>query len=387
MQEGRALAFYQKGALVGHDRQHDGLDRLIRSSLAGGGAGDAGACPEADTVAAYGEDRLGTEERRSLEVHLASCARCQDVLALIARDAPRPAEIAGPQPSPSTHRPWFSSLRWAVPVAAAAVAVTVYVAVRPQLSGPPDVAQAPPVATMASRLDAPKGGQPSPDLAEPVERSRRAEPLPGARAPESRLEAAPVAPPPATLEAGPPPLREPSAAEKAPDAPVVLASGVPVASTAPPSPPPTVADAVAMRPAAGVEVLGRSQPALANAAPAAAALSPGAAMTGTSPFERSFADADVVVLARAYGPAADGTPFEVVEVFKRPNDLPPAGRIVLSAATGTVRPGEQYVLFLRRREPADAVLEPVAERGVVRVGDKSGPLLAFLRQQAGMTRR
>jgi hypothetical protein len=73
--------------------------------------------PEA--LAAWAEGRLSTGEANQVEAHLADCASCQEMLAVFVRTEPPPSESA------------FSWInwRWAVPVAAAATAAAIWVAI------------------------------------------------------------------------------------------------------------------------------------------------------------------------------------------------------------------------------------------------------------------
>lgn len=60
------------------DRQ---LEQALRRQLGHGGAGDA--CPDAETLAAYHERTLPLDELVKLKDHVASCARCQEILATV----------------------------------------------------------------------------------------------------------------------------------------------------------------------------------------------------------------------------------------------------------------------------------------------------------------
>ena len=78
-------------------------------------------CVDAETLAAWTAGTLSSREADAVEAHLADCASCQAVLAVFARTEPPPAV------SESLWRRWH--LRWAVPIAAAATAVAIWVAV------------------------------------------------------------------------------------------------------------------------------------------------------------------------------------------------------------------------------------------------------------------
>jgi hypothetical protein len=99
------------------------IDRLLRQSLRPGQGGPvAGACLEPDTLAAWIEGSLRGEELAAAESHSAGCERCQAMLAAMVQLEPATAP-----------RQWWQTLtaRWLVPVAAAATAAALWVAVAP----------------------------------------------------------------------------------------------------------------------------------------------------------------------------------------------------------------------------------------------------------------
>jgi hypothetical protein len=89
------------------------------------------------------EGSLSREARGTAERHAAGCARCQAMLAAMARTAPEPAA-----------RPWWRivTLKWMVPVAAAATALVVWVAV--------DRDRAAPIESVATETAAPMPAAP-----------------------------------------------------------------------------------------------------------------------------------------------------------------------------------------------------------------------------------
>jgi hypothetical protein len=77
----------------------------------------AGACPEAEILAACFERALPEDELRAWEAHASVCARCQEQLAALARaQAAQPAEAPLARPA----RAWGFNWRWLVPAAATA---------------------------------------------------------------------------------------------------------------------------------------------------------------------------------------------------------------------------------------------------------------------------
>jgi hypothetical protein len=139
-------------------------DPLLREALAGR-APDEGSpeCLDAERLAAWFEGTLAAGARRVAEAHVADCARCQMLLAAMARTAP-----------PDAPRPWWrtSALKWMVPLTAAAASVVVWVNLfdrtvrreaapahaaqespRQSASATPAVPPVPPPATQEDRVD------------------------------------------------------------------------------------------------------------------------------------------------------------------------------------------------------------------------------------------
>ncbi len=77
-------------------------------------------CVDAESLAAWMEGGLSDDARAAVEKHAAGCARCQALLASMARTAPD-VEV----------RPWWRSVtaKWLVPVAAIATALVVWISV------------------------------------------------------------------------------------------------------------------------------------------------------------------------------------------------------------------------------------------------------------------
>lgn len=214
------------------------IERVLRSRRHPEGrhdseAGAAAGCPGPDDVAAYAEGGLDADERARFEAHAASCERCLVVLgALVLALEPAAAEaaagsaVAGARVGSEGPAAWWRNwrVRWVVPVAAAATAVAIYVAVDrdtailPVPSSPSEVS-APSLDATAEYRVPPAATEPLAEV--PRERSQRELPTgspPPAAAPRSKapLEVAakreaefagaapPAAPasPPLSLEAG-----------------------------------------------------------------------------------------------------------------------------------------------------------------------------------------
>lgn len=150
----------------------DVIDRWLRRAASASGPGPNAACLDAEVMAAWADGGLSDSAVQAVRAHVADCARCQVLAAVMtklepaaaAADDRRPVRAADRQ---SRNRPW---LNWLVPVAAVAGAVAIWVFIpRPapdfqQVAAPPapatQVAQAPPApaqeALAAAKPEPPK---------------------------------------------------------------------------------------------------------------------------------------------------------------------------------------------------------------------------------------
>ncbi len=122
-----------KGVKDRHDDRT--TDRLLRRGLQGDPARDATPeCVDPETLAAWMEGSLPAASLARAEQHASSCARCQAMLALMVRTTPG-----------GESRPWWRTLTasWLVPVAAAATAFVLWVAVDRQRAEPPAAVRPP----------------------------------------------------------------------------------------------------------------------------------------------------------------------------------------------------------------------------------------------------
>ena len=95
------------------------IDRLLAGRATRSQDHSTGACLEADTLAAWADGTLDAVALATAEAHAADCARCQTMLAAMARTTPlAPAEVVAPW--------WKPAFRWLVPLTAAAAAVLVW---------------------------------------------------------------------------------------------------------------------------------------------------------------------------------------------------------------------------------------------------------------------
>ena len=105
----------------GNGERDRSIDRLLRRQLSPRpDVGATDACLDAEIVAAWMEDSLSRDERAGAEQHAACCARCQALLASVARTAPE-----------APPRAWWRSLTapWLIPAAAATIALLLWVSV------------------------------------------------------------------------------------------------------------------------------------------------------------------------------------------------------------------------------------------------------------------
>jgi hypothetical protein len=95
------------------------IGRLLAETLEAHGAPvGKGSCLDAETLAAWADDTLGSRERATAEAHAASCARCQALLAVMMKTAP---------PAVAEKSAWrIPTLGWLIPLTAAAAAVLVW---------------------------------------------------------------------------------------------------------------------------------------------------------------------------------------------------------------------------------------------------------------------
>jgi len=215
-------------------------DRLLRRSLTPTGVA-AGPCLDAETLAAWAEGSPGVERTDALERHLASCARCQAMLATFANAELAEGVYAAGAPSSDSQskvlpfKPAFP--RWA-PIALGAVAASLVIyAAWPRHarseSQPPQqtMASATPAGQVQYPADVRATDQLSPAVAKTAEMAAARQPQKKAAAKSSRQTPAASTPAPV---APPEPFRAPPV--------VVPPTGAAIAGvTLPPPPPPVVA--------------------------------------------------------------------------------------------------------------------------------------------------
>jgi hypothetical protein len=105
-----------------HDPRDRALELLLGRAVAPGPLTPD--CLEAETLAAWADGGLGEQARLSAETHMASCVRCQSVMASIVSSAPEPASA-----SAFAGHWWRPELRWLVPLAGAATAAVLWLVI------------------------------------------------------------------------------------------------------------------------------------------------------------------------------------------------------------------------------------------------------------------
>jgi len=185
-------------------------------------------CLDAETMAAWVDHALPASEAAAAEVHVADCARCQAVLAVLVKTLPA---VAQPALSPWWRRGW--AIGTLVPLAGGALALALWVATPRQPASSPAATS---TTSVTSTTSPTVESAPAPSAAPAV----TAEP-PRAAAPAraDRKEQAPAAAPPARVPAispAPAEARDEPARAKADELRRGDAAPSPVAPAAPPPP-------------------------------------------------------------------------------------------------------------------------------------------------------
>jgi hypothetical protein len=153
--------------------------RLLRDALRGTTAEPSSSCVDAATLAAWADGSLRSRERTAIESHAATCTRCQALVAAMARTA-LPAR---------PRRAWTSRVGWLVPIAGAAAALVLWIAVPGPRVGRPALAPlskpalpSAPTSPVASASPAPMSALRETGAPPPPTAADRVEPSPSPRA-------------------------------------------------------------------------------------------------------------------------------------------------------------------------------------------------------------
>jgi len=121
-----------------HQDRDQSIDQLLRAMPDDGRAEVQPACLDVETLAAWAEGALQGGARAHAESHAASCARCQALLAAMARTVDAGAAAAPP-------RTWLvRAAPWLGPIGAAAMAAALVLAILPRVGN-----ESPPVSPIA----------------------------------------------------------------------------------------------------------------------------------------------------------------------------------------------------------------------------------------------
>ena len=261
------------------DPRDRAMEAMLRRQMPGG-AGPGDACPDAETLAAWTDGGLDARAQAQVEAHAAGCARCQALMAAIVKSEPAPAALA---PEGSWSR-W--SLRWLVPLTAAAAATLVWVLVpggeQPSTRVKEELTQARAESpTQPAAVEPPAAEPPAMDLQKALpgaarkdERDAAASRPSGDEARYSARQTSPAEPPPARTEAESKAVQQETAVAAPPVAETLSVererrSADAATAEAPAAPAPPAAAQAQSAPAAGATVGTREGFADANA------LSPG----------------------------------------------------------------------------------------------------------------
>jgi hypothetical protein len=206
--------------------------RLLRDTLrAAMEPAASSGCIDTETLAAWADRTLNARERRSIESHASACPQCQALLAATAR-----IETAVSSAVPSTR--WQSSfLNWLVPLAAAAAAVTFWVAVpAPDLKESAPLRRDAPASPPASTAELGRVSRNEAiGLAPPEAATQRRVAPANPRLPPTTVAGNAVAPIPPKPSAPPPPLTDQPRSEDKRDAELQTSPKVVAEAAAPPA--------------------------------------------------------------------------------------------------------------------------------------------------------
>jgi hypothetical protein len=140
-----------------HDRDK-WLERLLGRRPSRSATTPSDVCLDAETLAAWADMSLTAKALEAAEMHASNCSRCMALLAAIGRTAP---------PAVTESRSRGALFRWLVPLAAAATAVAIWVAIPGRQPTPVAREESVPATTIASPQTTPPPETAKP-LADPV---------------------------------------------------------------------------------------------------------------------------------------------------------------------------------------------------------------------------
>jgi hypothetical protein len=152
-------SFYmmREGMGAEHDRDK-WLERLLGRRPSRSATRPSDVCLDAETLAAWADMSLTAKALAAAEMHASNCSRCMALLAAIGRTAP---------PAVTESRSRGGLFRWLVPLAAAATAVAIWVAIPGRQPTPVAREESVPATSMASPQTTPPP-ETAKQLADPV---------------------------------------------------------------------------------------------------------------------------------------------------------------------------------------------------------------------------
>jgi hypothetical protein len=151
------------------DNRDRAVEQLLRQSFATPQDAAIGSCLDAEVIAAWVDGDLAGHALETAQAHVTGCVRCRTIVGAMARTG----SVVGREPEPARRR-WFA---WAVPLTAAATAVTLWVAL-PWESRDPETVTDRLAQASGAKIEEPESfrGQPAPAVPEEIEQRAQMKP-------------------------------------------------------------------------------------------------------------------------------------------------------------------------------------------------------------------
>lgn len=163
------------------------IDHVLRQSLTSASTSETASCIDAETLAAWADKGLPPAEAETVEEHVSNCARCTAVLATFVQARPGP-----PEAEPRWRR-W--RLAWAVPIATAATAIALWVAIPRSPTTPAAISDSATLARPATPAPSQAPASTPSDARARTQETYAAKAAPPASTTEKRERAQPIIPP------------------------------------------------------------------------------------------------------------------------------------------------------------------------------------------------
>jgi hypothetical protein len=119
--------------LAGETKSSDAFETVLKREMQRPAASSSADCPAPEVLAAYYDRSLSRADRARVDTHLLACARCQSMMAAIARSDDSPSAAS------SRREAIFWITRVATPIAAIAATIAFAVGLHHRASPPPEV--------------------------------------------------------------------------------------------------------------------------------------------------------------------------------------------------------------------------------------------------------